>query len=240
MQTLNQIAENIAFKLGDQFNHTLRESIKDTVITYRAKFIRDDLDRNFLSEVHFSQVGTLSFEVVNLLEAFNADFSSISAICTDVILQSKYQVLRSKTEVPTPIRTKSSGRNPFSYVGRIDGSKKFVYTTLDNFPYIKTLPYSLHTIYYTIINNKVYIINNLAQCDINSTLNICNVLLKGVYENPREFYNACNNSDIFIDDMSFPIGRDMLMQVTQAILKGEYPLVPKDGQEIKIKPDDND
>lgn len=240
MQTLNQIAENIAFKLGDQFNHTLRESIKDTVINYRAKFIRDDLDRNFLSEVHFSQTGAIQFEVVNLLEAFNADFSSISAICEDVILQDKYQVLRSIKEIPTPIRTKSAGKNPFSYVGRIDGSKKFVYTTLDNFPYIRTLPYSLHTIYYTVINNKIYILNNLAQCDVNATLSITDLLLKGVYENPREFYNACNNGDKFIDDMNFPISRDMLMQVSQAILKGEYPLVPKDGQEINIKPDDND
>ena len=240
MQSLNQIAENIAFKLGDQFNHTLKESIKDTVINYRAKFIRDDLDRNFLSEVHFSQAGAIQFEVVNLLDAFKADFTNISAICGDSILQERYQVLRSTKDIPTPIRTKSSGKNPFNYVGRLDGSKKFVYTTLDAFPYLKTLPYSLHTIYYTIINNRIYIINNLTQCDINATLNITNLLIKGVLENPREFYNACDNGDTFIDDMNFPIGRDMLMQVSQAILKGEYPLVPKDGQEINIKPDDND
>ena len=30
--TLNQIAEDIAYKLGDQFNHTLNESIKHTLI----------------------------------------------------------------------------------------------------------------------------------------------------------------------------------------------------------------
>ena len=34
MDTLNAIAENIAYQLGDQFNMTLRESIKDTIIIY--------------------------------------------------------------------------------------------------------------------------------------------------------------------------------------------------------------
>lgn len=239
MQTLNTIAENIAYKLGDQFNYTLRESIKDTVLNYRAKYIRDDADRNALSDVHFSQVGTLQFEVVNILEEFNADFSCISAICEDVHLQRGYRVLKSKTPIPTPIRFKQSNRSPFMYVGRVDGSRAFTYTTLDKFPYIKHLPYSLKTIYYTIINNYIYIINNLSQCDINETLKLCNILIKGVFEDPREFYNACENGDSFIDDLPFPIGKDMLMSLTNAILKGEYPLVPKDGEQINIKPDDN-
>lgn len=240
MQTLNEIAENIAFKLNDQFNYTLRNSIKDTVLNYRAKFIRDDLARNYLSELHFSQVVTLQFNVVNLLTEFGADFSCINTICPDVLNQDKYKVLKSKTTIPTPIRTKTSGRSPFSYLGRVDGSKPFSYTTLDKYPYVKTLSYSTHTVYYVVINNYLYIINNLSDCDVNETLNICNVMLKGVFENPRELYNACNNNGTFIDDMPFPIGIDMLMQISNGILKGEYPLTPKDGQEINIKPDDND
>lgn len=240
MQTLNEIAENIAFKLGDQFNYTLRESIKETVIDYRAKFIRDDLDRNPLSEVHFSQVGTVDFEVVNLLTEFNNDYACLDLICSDVLLRKEYRILKSKKPIPIPIRTKSAGRNPFSYVGRIDGSRTFIYTTLDKFPYIQTLRYSNTVIYYTIINHYIYIINNLNQCDINESLNICKVLFKGVFEDPRDFYNACEHGDKFIDDMPFPIGRDMLVLLSNAIVKGEYPLKPKDGEEVNIKPDDND
>lgn len=239
MQTLNQIAENIAYKLGDQFNHTLRESIKLTILDYRSKFIRDDLDRNYLSEIHFVQTGILKLKVVNLLEEFKTDYSCISVICSDVQSQETYKVLVSDT-IPIPIRLKNSNRSPFLYLGRKDGSKNFTYTTLDKFPYIRSLPYSSSTIYYTIINNKIYIINNLAKCDINQTLRICDILLKGIFEDPRDFYNACENNDTFIDDMPFPISRDMLMQASQAILKGEYPLVPKDGEQINIKPDDNE
>ena len=242
--TLNLIAENIAFKFGKQFDQTLIESIKDTVLNYRAKFIRDDLERNSLSEIHFSQVLTISFKEVNLMTEFNADFNSISAICDDVLTQDKYKILKSNIKVPLPIRGKSSGKNPFYYLGSVDGMKQFVFTSLDKYPYYKTLPYNIKTVYYTIINGYIYILNNLDSCiNTNSIVNgleICNAMIKGIFENPQEAYTLCSDKSLFPDDRPFPISKDMLMQLSNAILKGEYPLVPKDGQQINIKPDDND
>ena len=240
METLNQIAENIAYKLGDQFNFTLRESIKDSIIYYRAKYIRDDADRNFISEIHFAQVLTLQFQVVNLLNEFGADFSCISAICEDVQLQDKYNILKSKKPIPLPIRLKSMGRSPYMYLGKVDGSRNFSYTTLDKYPYFRTLKYSSKNIFFVIINGYLYIINNLTECDINESLKLCNVMLKGIFENPRDIYNACTNSDVFMDDMPFPISKDMLMQISNGILKGEYPLKAKDGEQVNLAPDDNE
>ncbi len=240
MASLNQIAENIAYKLGDQYNSTLQESIKETVLNYRAKFIRDDLDRNFLSDIHFSQAGTVQFDLVNLLTEFGADYSVITAICPDVLDQDKYQVLKSKTEVPVPVRVKSSGNSLYNFIGSTDGRKRFILTNLDKFYYYIHLPYNLHTIYYVVLNKHIYIINNLNECDINKSLNVANVLIKGIFEDPSDFYNACKDNISFADDDSFPIGRDMLMQIENNILKGEYPLKPKDGEQVNIKPDDND
>lgn len=239
MATLNQIAEDVAYKLGDQFNSTLRNSIKESLIDLRAKFLRDDADRNFVSNVHSSQALALQFEEVNLLQEFHADFTCISAICPDVVMQDKYVVLKSTKSIPTPIRFKSSGRSPFMYIGSVDGVKPFTYTTLDKFPYVRTLPYSLHTIFYIIYNDYLYIINNLAKCDINESLRICNVLIQGVFEDPRDFYNSCNNGNKFVDDMEFPIGRDMLVQIKDTAI-GLYRQKPKDGEQVNIKPDDND
>jgi len=240
MATLNEISENIAFKLGDQFNTTLQESIKDTILNYRAKFIRDDLDRNFLSDIHFSQVGTVQFKEVNILTEFGADYSAITAICPDVLEQDKYQVLKSIHPIPVPVRLKSAGTSLYNFVGSTDGRKRFVYTTLDKFYYYRHLSYNLHTVYYVVLNKHLYIVNNLTECDINKTLKIANVLIKGVFENPADFYNACETSDKFADDLEFPIGRDMLMQISNNILRGEYPVKAKDGQTVNIKPDDND
>jgi hypothetical protein len=238
METLNQIAETIAYKLGDQFNSTLKESIKDDAIGYRAKFLRDDEDRNSISVVHTSQTLIIPFERISLLEAFGVNMECITAICPNTELQEKYMVLRSKKEIPLPIRFKNTSRNPYMYVGRQDGSKSFTYTSIDKFPYYINLPYNSKTVYYTIINKRVYIINNLNECDLNSTLNLCGVLMQGVFENPRDFYNACDSDD-FADDLRFPIGLDMLAQIKKTIIS-EYPIKPKDAQQVNIKPDDND
>lgn len=240
MTTLNQRAENIAYKLGDQFNMTLRESIKITILTYRAKFIRDDLDRNFLSDIHFTQSGKIQFKEIDLLKEFGADYSNISAICDDELEQEKYKILKSVNKVPVPIRTKSSGNSLYSFIGSADGRKRFVYTTLDKFYFYKELTYNNKTIYYTVINGYLYILNNLDECDINESLGISNVLIKDVFEYPNDFYNACENGDIFPDDMPFPIGLDMMMQIENGIVRGEYPLTPKDGETVNIKPDNTD
>lgn len=244
MTTLNLIAENIAYKFGDQFNQTLLESIKDTVLNYRAKFIRDDLERNNLSEIHFTQVLTIQFEEVNLMTEFHADLSCISAICDDVLTQSEYTILKSKKKIPLPIRLKSSGKNPFYFFGTIDGSRQFIYTTLDKYPYYKTLPYNHRSVYYTIINGSIYILNNLDSCGITNNivdgLGICNGMIKSIFEDPREAYSLCEDKNLFPDDRPFPISKDMLMQMSNAILKGEYPLVPKDGEQVNIKPDNTD
>lgn len=239
MKTLNQIAENIAYKLGDQFNSTLQESIKLTLLDYRAKYIRDDLDRNNLSDIHLSQTGSVTFKKVNLLKEFGTDLSIISAICEDTIYQDKYEVLKSVTKVPIPVRTKKSGRSLYNYLGSADGRKNFVYTTLDKFYYYKELAYTNKVIYYAVIGGYIYILNNLIECDINNSLNITTVLIKDVFENPADFYNSCENPDNFADDVEFPIGLDMLAQISK-VIRDDYNIIPKDGQTVNIKPDDND
>jgi hypothetical protein len=239
MKTLNQIAENIAFKLGDQFNHTLQESIKDTLIDWRAKFLRDDADRNFISDIHFSQTITIQFQKVNLLTEFNANFDCINSICSGIQEQEEYMILKSTKKIPLPIRTKISHTNPYNYIGSIDGFRSFKYTTIDKFPYLKHLKYNSRVIYYIIIDGYLYIINNLDLCDINNTLNICNVMIRGVFENPREVFKVCSVNNGFADDAIFPIGVDMLMQISNGIVRGEYPLKSSKGEEINIKNNDN-
>ena len=240
MKPLNRIAENIAYKLGDQFNSTLIESIKDTILDYRAKYIRDDLDRNFLSDAHFSQTGKVKFTKVNLLKEFSSDFGILSAICPDVLERPNYFVLKSVNKIPLPIRTKSSGNSLYSYIGSPLGDKRFVYTSLDKFYYYKHLAYNQTTIYYTTLNNHIYVLNNLDKCDLTDANTIAFALIKDVFEDPSEFFNNCENANTWADDAPFPIGLDMLATLSKAILTGEYPIAPKDGQTVNIKPDDND
>lgn len=240
MNTLNKIAENIAFKLGDQFNITLRESIKNTVLDYRAKFIRDDADRNFISDVHLSQTMNIEFDVVNLLQEFGANFDIVNSICADTEVLQEYKVLRSKKLVPLPVRVKSGRRSPYQYLGRITGEKGFTYVDIEQYYYIRNTRYNAKTIYYTIINGRIYIINNLKECDINNSLEIANAMIKGVFEDPREAYSICSDKTTKLDDRLFPIPSDMLMQISNGILRGEYGIKPSDGETVNIKPDITD
>ena len=77
--TLNQIAEDIAYKLGDQFNHTLNESIKHTLIYYRSKFIRDDIEKNGININTYYQTIVLNLEKVNKLEDVGADIACLTS-----------------------------------------------------------------------------------------------------------------------------------------------------------------
>src|SRR6478736_5685802 len=106
MQTLNAISENIAYQLGDQFNATLKESIKDTLIIYRSKFLRDSDVRNFDDMAVFAQNLSAPLIKVDLYEELGIGVAkqAISFITTSVPTEQKYMVLRTKEQIPVPYR----------------------------------------------------------------------------------------------------------------------------------------
>lgn len=244
MKSLNTIAEDIAFKLGDQFNNTLKESIKLTLLDYRAKYLRDDIDRNYISLNHFTQTMTINFKKVNILEEFKGNEPNcLVSLYPSNINAEEYKILKSEKPVPSAIRTKTSYSNPYIFFGSKTGRVNFIYTTLDSYYYIREINGLKNKVYYTIINNHIYILNNLTILDDEqeiNTNNLCSALLTGIFEDPREAYKICSDNNKFIDDNPFPIGLDMLASIRNLILKGEYPLIPTDGQEVNIKKDATD
>lgn len=234
---LNRIAENIAYKLGDQFNHTLKESIKDTLIVYRAKYVRDDLARNPISYMDFEQEYTIGTTKVNLLDEFKANKFCITSICSNNEELECYTILKGDKKIPKAVRIKLGNKDNYTYIGTVDGMKRFHYTTLDQFKFLNTLSYNKNTIWYTFIGERLYVLNNLNCNDLLDSLEICNILIRGIFVDPRDVWSFCE-SERFTDDNEFPIAEDMLMSMSNAILRGEYPLLGKDGNEVNIKPDD--
>src|SRR6478736_4621943 len=106
MQTLNAIAENMAYQLGDQFNTTLKQSIKDTVVTYRSKFLRDSDVRNFDDMAIFAQNLSVPLIKVDLYEELGIGVAkqALSFITTNIPTEQKYMVLRTKEQIPVPYR----------------------------------------------------------------------------------------------------------------------------------------
>ena len=214
MATLNGIAENIAYALGQQFNDTLKESIKDSIIDYRAMLIRQDLDNNTLSYTDYLQSFCIDLEIVSKSEC------PIDT-CT------KEQLLRSVQKIPKPLRIKYNGRVNFKFVGSITRSISLTFATAYEMQYIEYLPFQDNVIYYTIINGYLYVLNNLK---------LCKLLIEEIIADPREI-DDCEFPLVFPDDVDFPIPEDMLVKIKQ-LIKKEYPEYAKDGQEVEIAKDD--
>lgn len=231
--TLNQIAEDIAYKLGDQFNNTLKESIKHTLIFYRSKYLRDDDARNGKTSIHLFQSVVMQMEEVNKLEDVGASLDCITegGVCMAVIGSKKYRILKSKKKLPIPVRFKGYGATDYSFIGSVDRSTRFSYAEPIDLKFKLALPYqNSATIFFFIANNDLYLLNNL---------DICDVLLDAVYENPREAYEVCD-ADGVADDKYFPLPLDMLVSIADGIVTKTYPLRGADGQTVNIQKDDKD
>jgi hypothetical protein len=213
MATLNGIAENIAFIRKEQYNQTLKQSIKDSIIEYRAMLIRQDLERNMLSYTDYLQTVCVDFERVNKSE------------CPELPVCG--YVLRSNQTVPKPIRLKTNGRVNFKFVGSVNRIKAFTFATAYEMNVVNSLPFQKNVIYYTYLNNRLYILNNLK---------LKKALIELVVADPRQIED-CDSSNVFPDDQEFPVPIDMLVRIKDMVRK-EYPQVIQDGQEVNIDKDD--
>lgn len=213
MGTLNSIAEDIAYSLGEQFNMTLRESIKNSIIDYRALFIRQDLENNNLSYTDYLQSFCIALEKVDKSE------------CTGIVTNER--VLRSVEKLPKPLRLKNNGRVSFKYVGSVDRSISLTFETGFGMQFMGFLDFQEEVIYYTVINGHLVVLNNLK---------LCKLLIEEVVADPREIKD-CDFPDRFPDDIDIMIPSDMLVKI-KSLIKREYQGKIKDGQEITINKDD--
>lgn len=213
MVTLNQLAENIAFKLDEQFNDTLKQSIKIDILHWRSVFIRRDLERNPLSYNHYLQTICLELE-----EAPASDCPNVSLGCP---------VLKSKQKIARPMRLKNNGRTNFHFVGDALRIKAYQFSTRHELPYKTALALQDDAVYYG-FRGSYLLIYNLHQA--------CKVLLEYIVEDPREIED-CDTPDIFPDDREFPLSTDMAAEISDLIYNRHKPPID-DGEEIN-KENDN-
>jgi hypothetical protein len=243
MDSLNRIAENIAYQIGDQFNGTLKESIKDTLLVYRSKFLRDSSGRNFDDLPLFGQNLSIPMIRVDLYKELGngAAKKALEFLNSNSPVIDKYEVLRSKEQVPKPIRHDMTHRELFNFVGSFEGSDMFYFTTLATFRYDYILPNRRNVIFYVYVNNHIYIINSLKDCDITNSLDIKELFINSIFDNPRLAYKACDDPTTAIDDRPFPISNDLLASIFNMVKKNEFiPGYTKDGQVVNLKPDPKD
>lgn len=207
MISINNIAENIAFSIGEQFNDTLKEAIKNSIVDYRALLIKQDLQRNTLSYTDYLQQINIEF----ILQDFEGR-----------------PLLISKQKIPRPLKQTTNGRINYNFVGSKDRRTVYTFATMQEFQYMGHLPLQKNTFYYTTLNDKILLLNNLKPCKL---------VVEEVVANPREIDDC--DSELLPDDLSFNLPTDMIADIKK-IIRREYQAPSKDGQEVNIDKDDRD
>lgn len=211
--TLNEISYFIAERFGKDEDEAFIEQIKFSVKYYRALLIRRDAERNQTNRTYLQNF------IQPLIKVDEADTCVTQIGC---------EILRTENKVPKPIRLKQD--TPFTFVGSVGYKKGITYMSPSLIEDLKFLPYIANEWFYTYINEYIYLYN------MNK---IKRILIEASFEDPTKALTLCENSvNCVNDNEEFPLSADMVQQVIQSILGGEFQLVNPQDKEIDI--DDND
>lgn len=212
MNSLNAIAEHIAYELKAPLNVELKENIKFSVKYWRATLIRRDVARNGMSDEFLQRF------YFNLVKVDKADACNFNLDCL---------ILRSEFEIPAPIRLNNDIL--FKFVGSVDG-KAWTYTEYEEVPYVAYNKFTAKEIRYTWVNKYFYIFGNTK---------LKKGAVQAPWADPSLINTSCDSASCYSDDSEFPISADMLQQIVDGILTREFRIMNPKDNEVQIDTDIN-
>lgn len=200
--SLNEIANGILDTLrGGRSNHDERfslEYIKELVKNYRALFIRRDMERNHNRFRMFEQ----DLGIVSVSNVDSADDTNVKTGDT---------VVRTDNKIPAPVRMKNwEGITHISPKGKFQEPIPLLDSSRAMFQeHNKFCP-----VYACYINGYIYVFNDITIKQLN---------IRGVFEDPEEVFGFTDSEglEVYDADSPFPVPRDMVQRITQAILNTE-------------------
>jgi len=214
MATLNEIADSILIDLGKPFDHNLREALKFTIKTYRARLLRQEFDKAIDLGLD-SQHITIKLQLVD-----KADTCVTNVGCN---------VLRSVNKVPRPLKLKND--ELFEYVGAVDGSNSYIRTRLAELPYALKLKYNGSLKRYDWINEYLYVFN----VKLNRQRNL---RISAIFADPSKAKDDCSEVSCYSDDdMEFPLADHLVQVLIEMVLSGKQPIINEESQEVNVQDD---
>lgn len=186
--SLNKMVSILSDRVGQPFNISLQNQLKDILIYKAADYTRQFLDAN-------------PFERKLFLQSFHVEMEEIEALDCDVELPCKW--FRSKCELPQPIRSKTI---IWDFVGAADFSTGYGYMEPELMKY--------HTSSrYTGLNPKWFWQNNKLIAMNEESMKYLGV--RGILADPRLIESCSCSTDTaaqtcFNDDSSFPASDDII------------------------------
>lgn len=211
--SLNELAELLAERVGRQFDVAFKAELKIMINYWRSRLIVDSLNSRPKDRPFFTK-----WIEIPLIEVKQSEFPDFP----------NCYILRTKCEVPKPVRANST---LFDFIGKLD---RMSIIPLHEPYQIKSLIASK----YTGKNPKAAYINGYIY--IFGTLNLPGIAVKHIPEDVEKFKECCEEcgaSECYTDDEPYPVSLDIQQRIIQAILSTELrtaiPEEPK-AKEIEI------
>ena len=201
MATLNEIAYNIRnlYREGRSSNNDILslEQIKFIVKSYRALYLRREVNKNGAILDTFNQTMCFELELVD------------KSKCPELEMGCK--TLRSKEKIPKLMRGRVSLL--VSFVGAVDGTTRFQLVPPFTVNWQQYNKISSKNIKAFIFDDYIYV---FPDCRVKYAM------IRGVFEDPEDLKGSDNENGICYDDSSeFPLPVDMIPNLIQDILKNE-------------------
>lgn len=193
MASLNQIAYSFLESVGKSDDVALLRRIKFAIKAYRAKFIRQDFEKNGVSKEF------LQTFIDNLIKVDEADTDCLELGCT---------ILRTEHKVPKSVRIKNS---LFYRVGAVRfSSHAWKEVSIGEVKYMAFAKYISNVTFWYHKNDYIYVVTKGKFKYISIT---------GVGVNPEEWRDRCIDSVncLTSDDEEFPLALDMLDMILTAL-----------------------
>jgi len=194
MTTLNKLSYLIADNLNRSNDYVLIEEIKDLIVGWRAKLIRQDIQKNGISS---------QFNQREILPLITVDVTDSNVLVIDETVK------RTRDIVPAGIRTNLLA--PYFYVGQADWQRAFGYVNLGQVPFIHNRKFTPCNVYYSYVNGYIYVHGNK---------DIDYIGISSAFENPEEFANLNDACCCTITgDNNFYLSMDMQDTIVTAIVQ---------------------
>lgn len=184
MATLNQIATAYCDSVNQHFNTILLERVKYHIKHLRAKFIRQDFEKNGISR------NVVASYVDKLISVDRLDSCLIELGCT---------ILRTEKKVPKTVQIKGA---LFQYVGGLD-YMDMAWGEIDS-SQVSTIQYS----HWTANATRYYLLNDYIYIITKGKFKF--IRIEAVYEDPEAVAAVCSSTDCLTDDDEFPISAHMI------------------------------
>jgi len=184
--TQREIADQVAYQLGDPFNIPLIRSIEESVLPARSVVLRREVNKRLKYPSWAMQtLGCQELKEVDFGECAGADVSTAYA-------------LRTKEALPAPVRT--TLMVPFDFVGTTDHRETYQYMDTEMVTHFnKGTKYVYKHPRYTLIDGYIYVFNVYEDY----------ISIRGIFDNPSlaSGYQDCEPKYEIEEDMVYLIKR---------------------------------